>query len=255
MFFRVLKLFGLDIPARVAEVRTTLEERVELAKVQVTERAQAAAAIAALSGLAGVAVFAAFGVGLVALYDWIALSYGQFYGYAAVVVVLLVLAATAVAAARLKAKSWSAETADRAAVKQRALTQTRVARVTAAAAALEAPPPPLRHPFQSHDSTSPSDLIEPLTLILSKMIKFPTFGHPLLDDLLVRLRGPVRGVADETVERVAHAVRYGTRSQLVMAMGVVLGPPWVTRNRRGLGERPLHLGVRCSALSPDYAPA
>ena len=68
-------------------------------------------------------------------------------------------------------------------------------------------------------STSAGDLIEPLTLILSKMIKFPTVGHPLLDDLLVHLRGPVRGVAEETVERVAHAVRYGARSQLVMALG------------------------------------
>jgi hypothetical protein len=226
MFFRVLKLFGLDIPARMAEVRTTFEERVELAKEQVTERAQAAAAMAALFGLAGVAVLAAFGVGLVALYDWIALSYGPFYGYAAVVVVLLVLAAAAFAGAKIKAKSWSAESADRAAVKQRELAQTRVARVTAATAALEGPPPPLPHPSQSLDSTSADDLIEPLTLILSKMISFPTVGHPMLDDLLARLRDPARGVADETVERVAHAVRYGARSQLIMALGSAVLIGW-----------------------------
>jgi hypothetical protein len=66
MFFKMLKLFGLDVPAKLAEVRTTLEERVELAKDQVTERAQAAAAMAALFGVAGLTMFAAVGVGLVA---------------------------------------------------------------------------------------------------------------------------------------------------------------------------------------------
>jgi hypothetical protein len=31
MFFRIMKLFGIDIPARIAEVRIDLEERVALA--------------------------------------------------------------------------------------------------------------------------------------------------------------------------------------------------------------------------------
>ena len=104
MFFKVLKLLGLDVPAKLAEVRTTLEEQVELAKDQVTERAQTAASMAALFGLAGLAMFAAAGVGLAALYDWVALSYGPFYGYAAVIAVLLVLAATALIRARLQAE-------------------------------------------------------------------------------------------------------------------------------------------------------
>jgi hypothetical protein len=238
MFFRVLKLFGLDIPARVAEVRTTLEERVELAKEHVTERAQAAAAIAALFGLAGVAVFAASGVGLVALYDWIALSYGSFYGYAALVVVLLVLAATAVAAARLKAKTWSAETADRAAVKQRALTQTRVARVTAAPAALEAPPPPLRHPFRSHDSirrfdrAADTDLVEDDTI---SNIWAPatrrSVGSPAWSGARRRGRDGRTGGARGAMRR-AFAVGHGSGER--GSYRVVLGPPSATRSRRGL---------------------
>jgi hypothetical protein len=232
MFFKMLKLFGLDVPTKLAEVRTTLEERVEFAKDEFTERAQAAAAMAALFGLAGLAVFAAAGVGLVALYDWVALTYGPFYGYAAVVGVLLVLAATAFGGARMKARSWPAESAGRAAVKQRELTQSRVTRVAAARAAIEGPPPPLPHPSQSRDSTSAGDLIEPLALILSKMIKFPTFGNPLLDDLLVHLRGPARGVADETVERVAHTVRYGARSQLVVTLGSAVLIGWFLGHHR-----------------------
>jgi hypothetical protein len=148
------------------------------------------------------------------------------------VVVLLVLAATAFAGAKVKAKSWSAESTDRAAVKHRELAQTRVPRVAAATAALEAPRPPLPHPSQSVGSTSAGDLIEPLTLILSKMIKFPTFGNPLLDDLLVHLRGPARGVTDETVERVAHAVRYGGRSQLVVTLGSAVLIGWFLGHHR-----------------------
>jgi hypothetical protein len=179
MFFKMLKLFGLDLPAKLAEVRTTLEERVELVKDQVTDRAQATAAIAALFGLAGMAMFAAVCVGLAALYDWIALSYGQFYGYAAVVAVLLLLAATAFAGARMKARSWPAESAGRLVEKQRELAQNRVVRVAAATTALESSFSPSPYPPLSSYSTSAGDLIEPLTLILSKMIRFPTLGNPL----------------------------------------------------------------------------
>jgi hypothetical protein len=226
MFFKVLKLFGLDVPAKLAEVRTTLEERVELVKDQVTEQAQATAAIAALFGLAGMAMFAAVGVGLAALYDWIALTYGQFYGYAAVVGVLLLLAATAFAGARTKAKSWTAESAGRLAEKQRERAQNRVVRVAAATTALESSFSPSPYPPQSSYSTSAGDLIEPLTLILSKMIRFPTFGNPLLDELVANLRDPVRSVANETVERVAHAVRYGARSQLALSLGSAVLIGW-----------------------------
>jgi hypothetical protein len=40
-----------------------------------------------------------------------------------------------------------------------------------------------------------------------------------VDELVANLRDPVRSVADETVERVAHAVRYGARSQLALSLG------------------------------------
>jgi hypothetical protein len=41
MLVKVLKLFGIDVPAKLAEVRIDLEERVELAKDQVNQAAQA----------------------------------------------------------------------------------------------------------------------------------------------------------------------------------------------------------------------
>ena len=57
-------------------------------------------------------------------------------------------------------------------------------------------------------------------------------GDTVVDDLWVWLLDPVRGVADETVERVAHAVRYGARSQLVMALGSAVLIGWFLGRHR-----------------------
>ncbi|MBR1130526.1 phage holin family protein [Bradyrhizobium iriomotense] len=52
-----------------------------------------------LFAVAGLFVVAAFFVGLIALYRWIAINYGQFWGFGAVGAVLLVLAAVCAGAA------------------------------------------------------------------------------------------------------------------------------------------------------------
>jgi hypothetical protein len=46
---------------------------------------------------------------------------------------------------------------------------------------------------------SAADLVAPLSLILSKVIKFPTTGNSVLDELLRHLRGAAHGVVDEAV--------------------------------------------------------
>jgi hypothetical protein len=230
MFFKILKLFGLDVPAKLAAVKTTVEDRFELVKDQVAGQAQATAIIAALFGLAGVSLFAAAGVGLVALYDWVALTYGQFYGYAAVGGLLLLLAAVAFFGAKMKIESWPAESASRVAAKEREHAQNRASRIAAATAVIESSISP--NPPQPTYSPSAGDLTGPLNLILSKMIRFPSFGNPLLDELVVNLRDPVRSVADETIERVAHTVRYGERSQLALALGSAVLVGWFLARHR-----------------------
>lgn len=60
---------------------------------QATGRATSYAVAAGLFAVAGLFVIATFFVGLVALYRWVAISYGQFWGFGAVAAVLLVLAA------------------------------------------------------------------------------------------------------------------------------------------------------------------
>lgn len=59
---------------------------------QATGRATSYAVAGGLFAVAGLFVIATFFVGLIALYRWVAISYGQFWGFGAVAAVLLVLA-------------------------------------------------------------------------------------------------------------------------------------------------------------------
>ncbi|MCK1542845.1 phage holin family protein [Bradyrhizobium sp. 147] len=61
---------------------------------QATGRATSYAVAAGLFAMAGLFVIAALFVGLVALYRWVAITYGQFWGFGAVGALLLVLAVT-----------------------------------------------------------------------------------------------------------------------------------------------------------------
>ncbi|MHC4055071.1 phage holin family protein [Bradyrhizobium sp. 25ACV] len=60
---------------------------------QATGRATSYAVAAGLFAVAGLFVIATFFVGLIALYRWVAITYGQFWGFGAAAAVLLVLAA------------------------------------------------------------------------------------------------------------------------------------------------------------------
>jgi hypothetical protein len=226
MLVRILKLFGFDLPAKMAEVRVGFEERLELAKDQVSQTAQAVAVLTALFALAAIALLSAFAVGLIALYSWVALNYGQFYGFAAVGFSLTLIAVVLFSAGMSKAKSRAAEGAAQAAATKIRLAQAHVERVDTAAAEIEqrvlvAPP------AQPLSSTFFSDLVEPLTPILSRMIKFPKFGNPVLDELLVHLRGSARGVGDEALRGVTHAVRYGARPHMLAVLGGAVLVGWM----------------------------
>ncbi|OKO80905.1 phage holin family protein [Bradyrhizobium sp. AS23.2] len=74
---------------------------------QATRRATSYAVAAGLFAVAGLFLIAAFFVGLIALYRWVAITYGQFWGFGAVAAVLLVLAAACagVAMAQMKRRT------------------------------------------------------------------------------------------------------------------------------------------------------
>src|SRR5579859_8102624 len=136
MLVRIFKLFGLDLPAKMAEVRVGIEERLELAKDQVSQTVQMVAVLTVLFALAAIALLSAFAVGLIALYSWVALNYGQFYGFAAVGFSLTLIAVFLFLAGMSKAKSRGAEGAAQAPATKVRLAQSHVERVGAAAAAI-----------------------------------------------------------------------------------------------------------------------
>ncbi|MBR0929366.1 phage holin family protein [Bradyrhizobium diazoefficiens] len=74
---------------------------------QATGKVTSYAMAGGLFAVAGLFAIAAFFVGLIALYRWIAITYGQFWGFGAVAGVLLVLAAVCagVAMAQMKRKA------------------------------------------------------------------------------------------------------------------------------------------------------
>jgi uncharacterized membrane protein YqjE len=233
MLFKILKLFGIDLPARMAEVRIGVEERFDLAKDHVEQVAQAAAVLALLFFLAGLAALCAFGVGLIALYSWVSRDYGELYGLAAIGGVLLLIAIIASAIAISKVNSWRDEKARHVAAKRRDLAQTHAQRVAAAAEALEAPKTPLLPaPPQTSAAAVASDLIEPLVWALSSTIKLPTIGNRVSEELFTRLRSSAAGVADESVDALVCAVRDGGRPQLFAALGGAMFVGWFLGRQR-----------------------
>lgn len=66
---------------------------------QATGRVTSYAVAAGLFAVAGLFAIATFFVGLIALYRWVAITYGQFWGFGAVAAVLLALAAICVGVA------------------------------------------------------------------------------------------------------------------------------------------------------------
>jgi hypothetical protein len=224
MLFKILKLFGVDLPARMAEARVDLEERFDLAKDSVEHAAQGAAVLAMLFLLATLAALSAFGVSLVALYSWVSINYGQFYGLTAIGAVLLLIAIVMYAIAISKAKSWRGENIRRVAAKKLELAQARADRVAATMETFETPALP--PPQQSAGVTAANDLTEPLVWALSKTIKLPAVENPAMDELFSRLQSSARDVTDEVVEGLVRAVRYGDRPQLFAALGGALFVGW-----------------------------
>jgi hypothetical protein len=165
-------------------------------------------------------VLSAFGVGLIALYNWVSSSYGQFYGFAATGAILLFIAIVMFAVAISKAKSWRGESAMRGTAKRLELATERLATATEAFEARALPPP------AQSSGPAASDLIEPLVWALSRTIKLPAMGNRAMDELFARLQSSARGVAEETVEGLGRAVRYGDRPQLFAALGGALFVGW-----------------------------
>jgi len=238
MLFKILKLFGLDVPAKIEAVKASLERRVEQATDHVKQVAKEAAVIAALSVVAVVTAVMAVGVGLIALYFWTANAYGMYAGLGVVGANLVVVTVALAAAAAVKARSLASDgttperttagtagmASDSALIENAAIAEAPATRLRsdgiAPASDAVAPAPPASGPVARPVApmSSARDLVEPLAYLLPEVVKFPTIGNLVVDELIGNLAATARGTADDAVIRAANVIRQGSRADLIVVL-------------------------------------
>ncbi len=222
MLFKLLKLLGLDVRAKVAAAKSVIEQRAEEVAQYAGQTVQTASVIAALSALAGVLGAMAVGVGLYALYRVDAGTYGVYAGLGVVGGVLVAAALILFLIVRAKGQSLSSRGIFR------PLRPIPVAASSPAPVVATADPASVSYhaPGEVHPETA-RELLEPLVFLLPKYIKYPALGDPVLDELVENLGAAARGTADEAVERAANLVRYGDRQQLVALLSGAVFVGWL----------------------------
>jgi hypothetical protein len=221
MLFKLLKLFGLDVRAEIAAVKGEIEHRVDEVAGRARQAALTAAVIVALSTFAGLFCVMAIGVGLVALYRAEEAAYGADTALAVVAAVLVAAALILLGIAWMIGKSLSRTRVPEAAEE--------LARPAAAAKVSQVPP---LEAVASPPTGSAGDLVEPLAFLLAMFAKDVKLGHPALDELVVRLRTPAGGKADEAVEQALSLVRNGDRTQVLIILGGAALVGWLLSRTR-----------------------
>jgi hypothetical protein len=223
MLFKILKLFGLDVPAKIAAARAELEQRVEDASDYAKQATLAAALVAALSAVAAFLFIVAAGVGLFALYRAIADHYGVYAGLGSVAGLLVVAGSVLLLAANTRAQALSnLRLIGRS---SSAASSPAPERVTPRAAPILAPPPAAD--FSAASNESASDLFEPLAFAFAKYVKFPAFENPVLDQFVGGLKTSAQGTADDAMRRAANLIRHGNRTQLLAMVGGAATLGWL----------------------------
>jgi hypothetical protein len=221
MLFKILKLFGLDVPAKIAAARAELEQRVEEASDYAKQATLAAALVAALSAVAAFLFVVAAGVGLFALYRAIADHYGVYAGLGSVAGLLVVAGSVLLLAANTRAQALS---------NLRLVGRSSSAASSPAPERLTpqaAPTPPPAEDFSAAPNESASDLFEPLAFAFAKYVKFPAFENPVLDQFVGRLKTSAQGTVDDAVRRAANLIRHGNRTQLLAMVGGAAALGWL----------------------------
>jgi hypothetical protein len=221
MLFKILKLFGLDVPAKIAAARTEFEHRVEDAADYAKQATLTAALVSAFSAVAALLFIVAAGVGLFALYRVIAEYYGLYAGLGAVAALLIAAASVLLLAARTRAQSLS----ELRFVRQSISPALPPAPEGGAAQASPAGTPPETEAFSTNESAA--DLFEPLAFVFARYVKFPVFDNPVLDQFVGGLKASAQGTADDAVRRAASLIRHGDRTQLVAMIGGAAALGWL----------------------------
>jgi hypothetical protein len=236
MLFKLLKLFGLDVAAKIDAAKSGLEQRVQRTTDHIKDVAEGAAVIAVLGLIASVTATMALVVGLIAAYRFTAQAYGEYPGLGTDAAILIVMTAVFAAVIFAKARKLSsASTATHVAGAPPAST----IRQQAESSAVE-PTPATTMVRQPNDyllpirsSASPRDLIDPLALLLSEVVQVPELGNPIVDRMIGTIRTTARGSADEAVYRAADVIRHGRGADIIFVLAGTVALAWlVTRNAR-----------------------
>ena len=239
LLLNLLKAFGLDIPARVAELKARIEQRVEDAADQAVHVVQDIAVTVALVCCAAITALAAIAVGLVALARWVADLYGPFAGLAAVggllLLVTVILAVVAVRRPRSARRVKSPAEVLQSAAKRSATYGDAARRLHAAqaepaqaggltSAAASTP--------QGGAGSSMGDFGKLIGFLLPLLISAaPASGGGLMGTLSAAWRSGAHRAAGETLEGAAKMVREGDRTNLLAAVGAAVLFGWLVSGR------------------------
>jgi hypothetical protein len=233
MLFKILKLFGLDVPAKIAAAKSELTQRAEDITDYAKQVTQTAALVAVLSVVAAVLLTVAAGVGLFALYRMIAENYGVYAGLSMVTGLLIAAALALLLAARARAQTLS---------NLRIFSQPSSPTLSPAQHTLASQAEPILAPassgaFAAGSDESVDDLFEPLAFAFAKYVRFPELGNPVLDRFVGSLRASAQGTADDAVQRAANLIRHGDRTQLLAMVGGAAVVGWLLARQNS--EAPL----------------
>ena len=239
LLLNLLKAFGLDIPARVAELKARIEQRVEDAADQAVHVVQDIAVTVALVCCAAITALAAIAVGLVALARWVADLYGPFAGLAAVggllLLVTVILAVVAVRRPRSARRVKSPAEVLQSAAK-RSATYADAARRLHAAQAEPAQAGGLTSAAastpQGGAGSSMGDFGKLIGFLLPLLISAaPASGGGLMGTLSAAWRSGAHRAAGETLEGAAKMVREGDRTNLLAVVGAAVLFGWLVSGR------------------------
>ena len=233
MFFKLLNLAGIDINAKVAELRADFELKAQRISERAAVKARNLALIAGLFLGASIFLLLALIVGLVALFHWAELHYGPYTGLALVASALLILAALCVGIAL----SYMPSSSDEPVLTSGAFTSP--PRHTQSAPSASPTGPTEGVASASSYQAAPikgEDLVEPLLVLLGPYLRRPVTGHPAIDSFIDQIAIKAEGTTNEAVGRAADLVRNGNRATMWSVLGAVTLLGWLIAR----GAQPSH---------------
>jgi hypothetical protein len=81
-------------------------------------------------------------------------------------------------------------------------------------------------PYQSAPFRG-ENLVEPLLVLLGPYLRFPTTGHPPIDNFLSQIGTKAEGTTSEAVGRAADLVRDGDRATMLSVLGAATLFGWL----------------------------